>query len=112
MIARKVAEQPIKETAHGVDVRQMYNDASAQIMHMTLQPGETLKAHKTPVDVTFFILEGRPTVHVGEESIAYEANTLIESPAKITHRLSNESDAIARILVIKAPRPTSATKVL
>lgn len=112
MIARKVADQPIKDTPHGVDVRQMYNDESAQIMHMTLQPGETLKAHKTPVDVTFFILEGRPTVHVGDESIAYEANTLVESPAKITHRLSNESDAIARILVIKAPRPAVPTRVL
>ena len=112
MIARKVADQPIKDTPHGVDVRQMYSADSAQIMHMTLQPGESLKPHKTPVDVTFFVLEGRPTIHVGDEVIAYAANTLIESPAKIVHYINNDTDAVARILVIKAPRPTNATKVL
>jgi quercetin dioxygenase-like cupin family protein len=112
MISRTVESQPIKETPHKVDVRQMYNDASAQIMHMTLQPGETLKAHKTPTDVCFFVLEGAVCVHVGDEKETHVANTIVESPAMITHFLSNESEAQARILVIKAPRPVNKTTVL
>lgn len=112
MISRNYKTEPIKETPHGIDVRQMYNDSTAQIMHITLKPGESLKPHKTPVDVSFFVLEGNPTVHVGNESVSFEEGTLVESPADIVHYLSNESERNARILVVKAPRPVKATKLL
>ncbi len=108
---RNYKTEPIKENPHSVDVRRIYNDSSAQIMHLTLKPGEALKAHKTPVDVAFYVLEGTPTVHVGEDSQTFERDTLIESPADIVHYLSNESQENARILVIKAPRPEKKTKV-
>ncbi len=108
----KYHEQAVKETPHKIDVREMYNKESAQVMLMSLKPGESLKPHKTPVDVFFFILEGHPTIHIGGENEVCEADTLIESPADIVHHISNNSDNIARILVVKAPRPTSASKVL
>ena len=112
MIARNYKKEPLKENPHKVDVRQLYNDSSAQVMHITLQPGETLKPHKTPVDVTFYILEGNPTIHIGEESQQFEKDTLIESPADIVHYISNEGQQQARILVTKAPRPEKQTKLL
>lgn len=112
MIHRNFKTEPIKENPHKVDVRQLYNDASAQVMHITLLPGEALKPHKTPVDVFFYILEGSPTILVGEESIVFEKDTLIESPANIVHCISNDSELTARILVTKAPRPEAKTKVL
>ena len=112
MISRNYKTEELKENPHKVEVRQMYNDVSAQIMHITLKPGETLKPHKTPVDVVFYVLEGTPTVHVGEESQIFEQDTIIESPAHIVHYLSNESDVQARILVTKAPRPEKKTIVL
>lgn len=108
----KYQEQEIKETPHKIDVRQMYNKDSAQVMIIALKPGESLKPHKTPVDVFFFIIEGRPTIHIGEESEVCEVDTLIESPSEIVHYISNSSNDLARILVVKAPRPTSITKVL
>ncbi|MDT8393278.1 MAG: cupin domain-containing protein [Bacteroidales bacterium] len=112
MITRNIKTEAVKENPHGVEVKQMYNDASAQIMHIALKPGESLKPHKTPVDVAFFILEGEPTIHIGDESKGFSANTLIESPAGIVHYISNEQSDRARILVIKAPRPEQATRVL
>ncbi len=112
MISRNYKTEPLKENPHKVDVRQMYNDASAQIMHITLKPGESLKPHKTPVDVVFYVLEGTPTVHIGIESQVFEQDTLIESPADIVHCLSNESNVQARILVTKAPRPENKTRLL
>ncbi len=105
MITRSYKTEAVKVNPHGVDVRKLYDDASAQIMHMILRPGESLKPHKTPVDVVFYVLEGNPTIHVGDESISQVKDALIESPADIVHHISNESKEIARILVIKAPRP-------
>lgn len=109
---RNYKTEPIKENPHKVDVRKLYDDESAQIMHITLKSGESLKPHKTPVDVCFYILEGNPTVHIGEESKSFPKDTLIESPSKNIHYLSNENDDLARILVIKAPRPQEQTKLL
>ena len=112
MIVTKYHQQIVKDTPHKIDVREMYNKESAQAMLMALKPGESLKSHKTPVDVFFFIVEGTPTIHIGDESEVCEADSLVESPADIVHYISNNSESLARILVVKAPRPTSPTKVL
>jgi quercetin dioxygenase-like cupin family protein len=112
MISRSYKTEPPKDNPHKVDVKQLYNKESAQVMHITLQPGESLKPHKTPVDVAFYVLEGRPTVHIGEESEVFEKDTFIESPADIIHYISNEDDCQARILVTKAPRPNKQTRLL
>ena len=81
-------------------------------MIIALKQGESLKPHKTPVDVFFFIIEGHPTIHIGDESEVCEADTLVDSPAEIVHYISNSSNDLARILVVKAPRPISTAKVL
>lgn len=112
MISRSVYLQEPKANPHNVDVRPVYDDPSAQIVHISLKPGESLKPHKTPVDVAFYVLEGKPSIHIGDESIAFEKDTLIESPANVVHYISNEGQQNARILVIKAPRPVTSTKIL
>ncbi len=107
-----VKETQIVETPHKLDVRKLYDNDSAQAMHITLQPGEALKPHITPVDVFFYILEGTPEVLIGDEKIQIHADSLVESPKNIVHCLYNNSTAVARILVVKAPKPTTHTKVL
>ena len=108
----KVTETPIKENPHKVDARMLYNKDSAQAVHIRLNPGESLKPHITPVDVFFFVIEGTPDVLIGEEKKRVETNSLVESPKDIVHCIYNNTDSIVRILVVKAPRPTTATKVL
>jgi mannose-6-phosphate isomerase-like protein (cupin superfamily) len=56
-----------KTNPHGVDARSISDTDSAQVVHITLQPGEALKKHITPVDVVFYVLEGRGIVEIGEE---------------------------------------------
>lgn len=112
MITRKYATEAPRENPHKVDVRQLYDKPSAQIMHIMLKPGESLKPHFTPVDVAFYVLEGTPTIHIADEAVVHEKETLIESPADIVHYLSNESKNTCRVLVIKAPRPEKTTRLL
>lgn len=94
-----------RQNPHGVEVKQLYNHTDAQVMHIALQPGESLKPHKTPVDVFFYVLEGNPTIFIGEESFEAEKDTLIESPKEIVHYISNQTQKLARILVVKTPNP-------
>jgi mannose-6-phosphate isomerase-like protein (cupin superfamily) len=101
-----------KPNPHGVDARGISDTENAQVVHITLKPGEALKKHSTPVDVFFYVLEGQVTIEIGDERVLAYQDTLIESPAKIPHRLANEGKGIGRILVVKTPRPREATKVL
>lgn len=112
MIARNFKTEPVKENPHGVAVTQLYNDPSAQIVHILLQPGEKLLPHKTPVDVTFYVIEGIVTIQIGEEFKDFEQDFLIESPANVIHTLINNSKQNTRVLVIKAPRPEKTVRLL
>jgi mannose-6-phosphate isomerase-like protein (cupin superfamily) len=97
---------------HGVDARELFDSEHAQVMHITLPPGEGLRRHVTPVDVCFYVLAGRPTVEVGDERLVVEPDTLVESPAGVPHRVINEGEEAARFLVIKAPRQTQKTRLV
>ena len=96
---------PVADTPHKVDVRKLFDSEHVQVVQITLKPGEALKKHITPVDVTFYVLEGKGIVEVGDEKEEVGPHTLIESPKKIPHTWYNESDADCTFLVIKTPRP-------
>jgi len=98
---------------HGVSARPIYDSPNAMVVHITLMPGQSLKKkHVTPVDVFFYVLEGNGVVEIGEEKEKVGRDMLIESPARITHRLANDGDQLFRVLVVKVPKPTESTKIL
>ncbi|MFA4848542.1 MAG: cupin domain-containing protein [Methanoregula sp.] len=97
---------------HHVDARKIYDTANAIAVVITLQPGESLKKHMTPVDVFFYVLEGTGIVEIGTEREAVTKDKLVESPARIPHHWINESKEVFRVLVVKVPKPTEETKLL
>jgi len=107
-----VESAPEKTNPHNVDVRLLYDKEHAQVMYIELKVGESLKKHVTPVDVFFFILEGNGIVEIGDESKKVSKDMLIESPARLPHRLINNSEELFRFLVVKTPRPTESTRLL
>ncbi len=109
----KVKDANIKENPHKVAARALYSFEHATFVHITLEPGETLKKHITPVDATFFGLEGMGKVEIGDETADIFKDDLVFSPKGIVHRLYNESDALFKFLVIKTPTPgNQKTKIL
>ncbi len=108
----KVGEISTSKNPHGVDARQIYNHENAQVIVLTLQPGESLKRHITPVDVFFYVLEGKGVVEVGDEKQEVSKDTIIHSPAKIIHCWHNKSNSKLRIMVAKTPKPTESTILL
>ncbi|HIJ06608.1 MAG: Cupin 2, conserved barrel domain protein [Methanomicrobiales archaeon 53_19] len=107
-----VADAHPAPNPHHVDARKIYDTEHAVAVVITLEPGEALKKHATPVDVFFYVLEGTGVVEIGEERKEVSKDMLVDSPAKIPHRWMNESSGIFRVLVVKIPRPTTETKLL
>ncbi len=112
MVIKDWKNEPVIDTPHKVDARRLYDKDTAQVVHILLRPGEKLIRHITPVDVVFYVLEGKGVVEIGDEKQEVGKDTLIESPAGIPHCWYNEGNSDLRFLVIKAPRPTKQTKLL
>jgi len=108
----KMADAPAHQKPHGVDVRKLYDTQHAQAMVITLDPGQQLKKHITPVDAIFFVLKGRGVVEIGEEREEVGADTLIDSPAGIPHCWYNENGEVLQILVVKVPRQEEPGRLL
>ncbi|MBU8922355.1 MAG: cupin domain-containing protein [Bacteroidales bacterium] len=109
IVIKKLDEVPVMDTAHGVDARNLYKKTEAMVSVISLEPGQALKRHITPVDVAFYVLEGTGTVEVGDEKLVVSKDTLVESPKDIMHCWYNTSDAMLKFMVIKAPQPTKKT---
>ena len=109
MIKKKLSEVGIMNNPHGVDARNLYNTENAMITVITMEPGQSLKRHITPVDVAFYVLEGTGVVEIGDEKMKVTKDILIESPKDIVHCWYNDSSNILRFMVIKAPKPTKKT---
>jgi mannose-6-phosphate isomerase-like protein (cupin superfamily) len=89
------------QNAHGVEAKKLYTTKNAEVIFMNLKPGQSLKKHTTPVDVFFYILEGKGEVEIGDETKEVEKDTLIESPKDMPHLLRNTGTNIFRFLVVK-----------
>jgi quercetin dioxygenase-like cupin family protein len=105
-------EAPEARNAHRVSSRALHSTEHVQVSVITLQPGETLKRHVTPVDVFFYVLEGEGLVEIGDERQRVSTDMLVDSPIRIPHRLINDREKAFRFLVVKTPRPTESTRVL
>jgi mannose-6-phosphate isomerase-like protein (cupin superfamily) len=90
---------------HGVEAKKNHESENAQVVHILLNPGESLKKHSTPVDVFFYVLEGEGFVEIGDERQKIWKDMLIDSPKNIPHCLNNEGSEIFRVLVVKTPNP-------
>jgi mannose-6-phosphate isomerase-like protein (cupin superfamily) len=58
------------------------------------------------------VLEGTGVVEIGDEKQTVRKDMLVESPARIPHRWTNEEESLFRVLVVTVPKPGEETKLL
>ena len=108
----KTQATDIAQTPHKVAVRKLFSFDHATFVHITLESGETLLPHITPVDATFYILEGKGKVEIGDEIEQVSKGDLVFSPANIKHRLKNSREESFSFLVIKTPTPKNQKTII
>ena len=108
----KIDEAPEIPNPHKVSARKILEHDHVTVIYLNIKKGEALKKHITPVDVFFYVIEGKGIIEIGDETEEVEKETIIFSPAKIPHRLVNQNSDLFRVLVVKTPKPTTETKLL
>jgi quercetin dioxygenase-like cupin family protein len=89
----------------GVLARAIYSSPEAMLVHIAVAPGGFVKPHVTPVDMEFFVLEGKGTFYLGEESTEAGVGILLPSPRGVPHGMKNDGPGVLRVLAMKNPRP-------
>lgn len=87
------------------DAQTLLEKPEVVIVHLSLYPGECLKAHRTSVDVSFYVLEGEVIVHEGGKALMATKDELVFSAKNTVHYLDNQSAKTVRVLVIKHQKP-------
>lgn len=108
----RVSDVEPGKNPHGVDARMIYSHENSSVTIITLEPGEKLKRHITPVDVFFYVLKGTGVIEIGDEKETVIQDTIIHSPARVVHCWYNESGKPLRVLVAKTPRQKDQTIIL
>ncbi len=70
-------------------------------VEMTLQPGGKIPPHTTTDNVLFYVIEGTVIATASGEDKEVSAGTLIEVPGTGDHGMFNNTDSVAKVLVIK-----------
>lgn len=110
--ALQIPESEEVRKIHNTSAYSLHKNEYVMATLIVLQPGESLRKHATPVDVFFYVLEGTGIVEIGDERQEVVADMLVDSPARVPHRLVNESESVFRFLVVKTPCPTEKSRML
>jgi quercetin dioxygenase-like cupin family protein len=95
-------ELPIETNIRGMDSRVLVDHDYATIKQLIVKPNQTIPIHQVPVDVTFFVLEGRGIITIGEKAYSVEPFSIVTCP-KNTNMSVKALDNVLSFLNIKTP---------
>lgn len=92
-----------KEVRGGVIAKQLIKHEHVKVMNIILNPGEIIPEHNVPVDVFFYVVEGKGTLQIGDERAVVTAKDIILCPPKTNMSLSADQGTKFVVLNVKTP---------
>lgn len=84
-----------------IEARKIFTSNTTAALEVHLQPGAEIEKHATDEDAFFYILEGFAIIGIGDETEKFAKGSLIECPGGILKSVSNKTDKILKVLVVK-----------
>ncbi|MTI61450.1 MAG: cupin domain-containing protein [Firmicutes bacterium] len=92
-----------QKNKRGVIAKPILKHSHAQVMNLVLEPGNVVPEHSVPVDVFFYIVEGKGTLQIGEEKAIVEATNIISCPPNTKMSLTADQGERFVVLNVKTP---------
>lgn len=84
--------------------REMLDDKpEMRVALMCLEPGQKLDPHKAPMRLLMYVVEGKGTITVGEESIEADEKTCIPCDPMVLHGFSADKGKRLVVMAIVTP---------
>lgn len=101
-----VEKQYMFTQSEGKVIERVIEDDNAAVNHMILRQTEALPEHYSNSNVYMIVVRGSVTLKLDEqEGHTYPAGSIITIPIKTKMNVSNESEEVLEIFVVKAPGP-------
>ncbi|GAB6137809.1 cupin domain-containing protein [Halanaerobaculum tunisiense] len=88
----------------GITVKKILKNEDTQVMNLVLKPGDEVPEHSVPVNVFFYIVEGRGTLRIGDEKKVVEAKDII--PCSPNTKMSLQADQGEEFVVLNVKTPS------
>lgn len=99
----KMNEVEGKVNKRGVVTKELIDIEPVRVITISLKPGDSVPDHKVPVEVFFYILEGKGTIRIGDEEAVVEANDIITCPKETIMSLVADQNVTFSFLNVKTP---------
>lgn len=99
----KLSELEGNKNKRGVIAKAVLKHDNAQVMNLILSEGDIVPTHQVPVDVFFYVVDGKGTLRIGEESSVVEAGTIITCPPNTEMELKADQGDKFEVLNVKTP---------
>lgn len=83
------------------DACRLLQSDQLEIIRIDLKAGEVIPTHQNSVDVIFLVLGGTGQITIEEDNFEVGLNDLIEIPKEMQRSISNTSEQIFSVLVLK-----------
>lgn len=94
------AAPPLKNDA-GLDARLVLDKEDVQVVHFTLQPGQTIEPHSLPLHVCFLVLEGEGEITIERETVRARTGMLVDCPPNLQRSWKAGAGAPLRAVALK-----------
>lgn len=79
----------------------MHTSASLEIIHLCLQPGQTVAQHPNASDVVACLVEGEVTLDMGDEQTRLQLYDVADIEKDSPRGFTNTGEGNARLLIMK-----------
>ncbi|SJZ30566.1 cupin domain-containing protein [Selenihalanaerobacter shriftii] len=100
----KMDEIEGKTNKRGITAKKVLKHEDAQIMNLVLESGDEVPEHSVPVNVFFYIVEGKGRLQIGDDEKVVEAKDIIPCPPNT--KMSLKADQNERFVVLNVKTPS------
>lgn len=87
----------------GIESKIVLKHEDATITKISLKPGDVLGKHKVPVNVFFYVVNGKGTIGIGEEEAVVVEDEIIVCPKDTMMTLRADQDREFEVINVKTP---------
>ena len=99
----KLDEVITEENKRGVNSKGIVENEDVKVTQIELGEGDYLPEHQVPVNVFFYIVEGKGTLQIGEEKEVVKAKEVITCPPNTIMSLKADQGEEFVVLNVKTP---------
>ncbi len=87
----------------GIEAKIVLKHEDATITKISLKPGDVLGKHKVPVNVFFYVINGKGTIGIGDEEALVSEDEIIVCPQNTMMTLRADQGEIFEVINVKTP---------